>query len=379
VRKNAVASLVVLIFVLASARSANAQMLGAFTQTGSMTTARADHSATLLPDGTVLIAGGDGSARYPAGRTAELYDPATGTFSPTGSMIVPRYAHTATLLPNGKVLIVGGGADNIAELYDPATHEFSLTGRPARGWQYWVTATLLRNGKVLIAGREDAELYDPATESFTPAGAYATTSRQTTATLLADGRVLLVGEDPGQIYDAATNSFSVAGSLAPAGLLYVEQHTATLLNNGKVLIAGGTNDGAGAAGRLDAAETYDPATSRFTAARVMTAPRDVHAAVLLSDGRVLIAGGDTGVIEGRMTYYGGSLATAELYDPATGKFAATGSMSAGRSAPAATILKSGDVLITGGVSMCGIGCSHGTLASAEIYHLSARRRVVKTQ
>ena len=371
--------LFVLIGILAFARGANAQIRGMFVPTGDMTMARAGHSATLLLDGTVLIAGGDGPAALgvpvPAGRTAELYDPATGAFAPTGNMIEPRYSHTATLLPNGKVLIVGGSKDTTAELYDPSTREFSLTG-PMGAQQQWVMATLLGNGKVLVAGDVDAELYDPATASFVRAAPYGASSRGSTATLLADGRVLFVGDDPAQLYDSVSNSFSITGSLASAGLPGVDQQTATLLNNGKVLITGGTNDKV-ARWWVAAAELYDPATGAFTATSAMHSPRDAHAAVLLADVKVLIVGGDTVTVIGDFGYYAGSLASAELYDPLSGTFWPAGSMNAARTAPQATLLKNGDVLITGGFSYCGIDCFHGSLASAELYHPPlSRRRVV---
>jgi galactose oxidase-like protein len=378
-RVGEIPQLFVLIGVLAFTRGANAQIRGMFVPTGDMTMARAGHSATLLPDGTVLIAGGDGPllGGVPAGRSAELYDPATGTFAPTGNMIDPRYFHTATLLPNGKVLIAGGSQDTTAELYDPSTREFSLTGRMG-AQQRWVLATLLGNGKVLVAGDVDAELYDPATATFVPAAPYAASSRGSTATLLADGRVLFVGDEPAQLYDSVSNSFSIAGLLASAGLPGVDQQTATLLNNGKVLIAGGSNDEVAPAGRVAAAELYDPATGAFTATSAMHSPRDAHAAVLLPDGKVLIVGGDTGsFIGGGVSVYAGSLASAELYDSSSGTFAPAGSMNAARTGPQATLLKNGEVLITGGFSYCGIGCFHGSLASAELYHPPlSRRRVV---
>jgi hypothetical protein len=378
-RVGEIPQLFVLIGILAFTRGANAQIRGMFVPAGDMTMARAGHSATLLPDGTVLIAGGDGPllGGVTAGRSAELYDPATGTFAPTGSMIEPRYFHTATLLPNGKVLIAGGSQDTTAELYDPSTREFSLTGRMG-AQQRWVLATLLGNGKVLVAGDVDAELYDPATATFVPAAPYAASSRGSTATLLADGRVLFVGDEPAQLYDLVSNSFSIAGLLASAGLPGVDQQTATLLNNGKVLIAGGSNDEVAPAGRVAAAELYDPATGAFTATSAMHSPRDAHAAVLLPDGKVLIVGGDTGsFIGGGVSVYAGSLASAELYDSSSGTFAPAGSMNAARTGPQATLLKNGEVLITGGFSYCGIGCFHGSLASAELYHPPlSRRRVV---
>jgi hypothetical protein len=330
---------------------------GTFTPAGNMTTARSGHTAVLLLDGRVLIAGGD------AAGSAELYDPSSGTFVLSGRMIEPRYYQTATRLANGQVLIAGGSNDSTGELYDPATGMFSLTGE-MRTHQNWQVAALLASGLVLVAGDVDAELYDPATGTFLPAGPYASRSRGTTATLLADGRVLLVGGDPAQLYDPASNTFSVTDSLSSAGLDGLDQQTATLLNNGKVLIAGGSNDEIAPAGRVVAAELYDPVTGAFTATSSMHSPRDAHAAALLPDGTVLIVGGDTG----SNNQYAGSLASAELYDPSTGTFAAAGDMSVPRTGPQATLLRNGDVLITGGAHYGGINLFFGSLASAELYH-----------
>ena len=340
---------------------------GTFAPTGSMTTARWGHTATLLLDGRVLIAGGDGFGATPSGRGAELYDPATGCFVATGSLIQPRGHHSATLLPSGQVLIVGGWYESGAELYDPSTGTFSLTD-PMLARQNWHTATLLANGKVLVAGDVDAELYDSATGRFDPAGPYATRGRGVTATLLADGRVLLVGDDPAQLYDPPSDTFSITGSLGNAvGLYGLELHSATLLGNGKVLIAGGANDEVSPAGRVSAAELYDPATGTFGATSRMHSPRDAHAAILLLNGEVLILGGDTGSCSGTVCQFAGSLASAELYDPSSGTFAAAGEMTASRTTPTATLLQSGDVLITGGIAYCGIACNYGSLASAELY------------
>src|SRR5215472_8851075 len=137
--------------------SALAQSPGAITQTGNMMVPRWRHTATLLPNGKVLIAGGVDLYRAPMSRwaSAEIYDPSTGSFTPTGDMTAARQGHTATLLPTGQVLIAGGnlngGGSSSAELYDPATGTFSATGSMAasRGGH---TATLLNSGKVLMVG-----------------------------------------------------------------------------------------------------------------------------------------------------------------------------------------------------------------------------------
>jgi hypothetical protein len=233
-----------------------------FSQTGSMAKARDSHTATLLYDGRVLIAGGPYSS-------AELYDPAAGTFSPTGSMTTARSGHTATLLSDGRVLIAGGDGFDLAsaELYSPAAGTFSPTGSmtTARSGH---TATLLADGRVLIAGgggvfsnayyTDSAELYDPATGTFRPTGSMTRARSGHTATRLTDGRVLITAGRRGsylgsaELYDPATGTFSPTGSMATAR----ESHTATLLADGRVLIVGGSVAGVGPA--TASAELYQP-------------------------------------------------------------------------------------------------------------------------
>ena len=234
-----------------------------FAPAGNVTIRRASHTATLLANGMVLLAGGSSGGGT---ATAELYDPITGTYTPTGSMVVKRYEHEAALLPDGKVLIAGGyddtlpgGPDSLAsaELYDPATGTFTATSsmsversRP--------TATLLPNGKVLIAGGvhytgggagvalNSGEVYNPATGSFTLVGNIMSNGRGgSTATLLPNGMVLVTGGPQGvssaSLYDPATNYFASTGSMTIDRAI----HTATLLANGKVLITGGQRHNAG--------------------------------------------------------------------------------------------------------------------------------------
>lgn len=334
-----------------------------FTMTGNMTAARVGHTATLLNDGRVLIVGGEASATIglvPSGISAELYDPNMGTFAATGSMNQAHSFQTATLLTNGKVLIAGGGD---AELYDPAAGSFAPTGQML-AQNKSVQAALLANGEVLVAGDVDAELYNPATGAFHQAGQYAATGRlYSSATLLADGRVLLEGDDPAQIYDPVSGAFSATASPASVGLPGLDLFSATLLKNGQVLIAGGMNDF-----RLAAAELYDPASGTFHTTASMQSMRDAHAAVRLADGRVLVMGGDSMSCGGNVCTFSGSLASAELYNPVTASFAAAGEMNVRRTLPQATLLKNGDVLVTGGETYCGISCFQGSQASAELYH-----------
>jgi Galactose oxidase, central domain len=321
-----------------------------FRPTGSMSTGRSAHSATGLQGGKVLVAGGNScffSAYYyyAVGScpldSAETYDPATGTFSNAGKLTTTRDLHTATLLPNGKVLLAGGPGAT-AELYDPTTATFTLTGNmsaPRAGH----TATLLNTGKVLIVGGNNvrgalasAELYDPATGTFALTGSLTDARSFHTSTLLGNGTVLIVGGSQSantslqtaELYDPASGKFSATGSLVTARA----NHAATLLNNSKVLITGGSTNG----NPLASAELYDIAGGSFTATGTMVMKRQSHVAVILSSGNVLLAGGSLGDF------------TAELYDPVAGTFTQTGSMATDRSLGAVAVLMDGRVLVAGG-------------------------------
>jgi hypothetical protein len=169
-----------MLFLGVGSHACMAQSAGTFTPTASTTTARSFHTASLIPNGKVLIAGGTRStALHNPGSilaSAELYDPGNGTFSAAGDMTTARALHTATLLPDGRVLLAGGDGPGSAELYDPSTGTFTATGKMITN-RAAHTAILLRNGRVLLVGGFanlelpfqpfGAELYDPATGLFT--------------------------------------------------------------------------------------------------------------------------------------------------------------------------------------------------------------------
>ena len=341
---------------------------GSFVSTGSMAASRQWHTATLLNNGMVLVAGGFyfvSASNSGFLTSAELYNPATGTFTSTGSMAAARVGQSATLLNNGQVLIAGGSVDASAELYNPVTGTFSSAGNMIAA-RFWPTATLLNNGQVLIAGGADtnlsaaytdvvasAELYNPATGNFTATGSMTGPREFHSATLLNNGQVLIAGGvdnnldvlASAELYDPATGTFTATGNMTTSR----QYQTATLLNNGQVLIAAGAPDEFGDV--LASAELYDPATGIFTATPSMTSPREGHTASLLNNGQVLIAGGDDAI---------DYLSSAELYDPATGNFVAAPNMTDSRELHTSTLLNNGKVLIAAGMHS-------NTIASADLY------------
>ena len=339
----------------------------AWTATGAMTTARMRYTATLLLDGKVLVAGGvTGQNGDRSTNSAELYDPGSGTWSATGSMHDGRDSHTATLLQNGTVLVAGGMESQLAtaELYDPSSGTWTATAGSQLAAGEGHTATLLPNGKVLVVGGNGnpriAELYDPASGTWTATGRPMIRDHvEHTATLLPDGRVLVAGGPPNgrdngsptaELYDPSTGSWTVTGNMVRVRL----GHTATLLPDGRVLVAGGTSEGNSKS--TASAEVYDPGSGSWTATGDMVALRiGGWTATPLTDGMVLVVGGFRSGGDGM-------LASAELFDPSTGTWTAAPNMDTPLANQTATLLPDGRVLVAGGASSDG-----KPLASAELY------------
>ncbi len=326
---------------------------GPFAPTGNMITARAHHTATLLPNGKVLIVGGVNVGGEPL-RSAEIYDPSTGSFSPAGDMATVVGEHTAVLLSDGRVLIAGGGR---AELYDPSAGRFAVTGTPILSGAGWRGAsTLLPDGRVLIAEDLNAEVYDPASGTFALTGPYAEPGPISVdaATLLPDGTVLVVGfsqavDGVAELYDPRTGTFSRTGRRQASDV----ESTATLLMDGTVLLVEGNDSNL-----PDDVESYDPASRTFSHLGYASEVHEFSAAARLLDGTVLIAGGQ---IAG-----GSGNDAAERYVPATRTFVAAGNMIARRHSHTATLLPDGTVLIAGGFSDWDWP-TPGPTSSAEIY------------
>jgi TIR domain/Galactose oxidase, central domain/Kelch motif len=343
--------------------------------TGNMLVGRLSLRATTLMNGMVLIEGGFTSGGLHTAES-ELFNPRTGIWTGTkGRLNETRAQHTATLLLNGNVLVSGGFAGgnttrDSAELYDPRTDRWTMTkkmGQPRTRH----TATRLQDGKVLIVGGvslngvyiNTAELYDPVADIWSSAGALTIPRADHVAVRLLDDTVLVAGGtllNDGQtktsrteVYDPSTNGWKLAQDMNVPRAYF----TAVLLSTGNVLAIGGRAEGFDSTATT---ELYNPVRGSWSMTGDMNSNRENvpgQEAVILSDGSVLVVGGN---VQG----------TSETYSPATGKWTGQIKMGSVRSNSATALLKSGQVLVVGGFDcFCPNPDNTHILASAEIYAL----------
>jgi len=332
---------VVLLGILTAAVHGPAQSSGTWAHTGSLNFPRIGHTATLLANGQVLVAGGEDSQSHLIA-AAELYNPSTGTWAVTGSLATPRIDHTATLLANGDVLIAGGvstGYIATAELYNPSTGQWSATGSMTVP-RAFAGVALLRNGQVLIAGGSNldgtsnttAELYTPVAGKWTATTAMPG-NHTAPAALLPSGKVLVVGGG-GVIYDPTTAQWTETGPLYYS-IAGVSGDTTALLGNGDVLAYGNKFS-------CYAAQYLNPSTNTW-ARTIGQCGNSVSFGplVLLGTGKVLLAGDE-------IVYSGHASPTVRcaLYDPSTNTWTSTGSLLQA-TRRTATLLGNGKVLSVG--------------------------------
>jgi hypothetical protein len=341
--------------------AALAQAPGTWMYTGTMPMAHQFHTATLLNNGQVLVAGGcqpaaaceadDANAIF----TAELYNPSAGTWTPTGNMPSGRFGHTATLLKNGEVLVTGGYSTNSirilksALLYNPSTGTWSETGNMTVA-RIFHSAVLLPNGEVLVSGGETkltqdipesptntAEIYNPSTGTFTATGSMNDARFGAQLTLLQNGDVLIAGGGTGNTGCTAeifsNGQWSLTADLAECG---VSQDSAALLPSGDVLIGAGPNS-----------QFYNPSTNVWEST-LGAADLNVGPLALLATGEVLLAGETPALIAGEASPAQSGSSASDLYDPSTNEWTATGSLEQSLNGLTLTPLSNGKVLAAGG-------------------------------
>ncbi|RYZ42616.1 MAG: kelch repeat-containing protein [Myxococcaceae bacterium] len=364
--------------------------------TGTMITGRRLHTATLLHNGKVLVAGGNQAVNIPSipAQVSELYDPSTGGWTASGTMVEARSYHTATRLNDGRVLVVGGnsGATSTAELYSPATGVWSTAGSLPGARRSSHQAVLLNNGKVLVSGGSTeselytsfAALFDPTTGVWSTTGSMQNRRDKHSLTLLKDSRVLAVGGvgqvafypyfhslPTAEIYNPVTGTWSLTGSM-DQGEFYLmqgrESHQAALLPSGKVLITGGyTSDGpwGNVSNAFTTAQVYEPETGTWSSTGSMSVGHFAHDMAILPSGKIVVAGG-------RRSHYDTVVLTpetVEMYDPATGLWSTVGTLTNARFNSTATVLPSGRVLIAGGYQ-------YNDATSRNVYIQQAERVVL---
>lgn len=351
-------------------------IIGEWISSGNLSLGRYLHSANLLNDGRVLAAGGAGDEVSLTHASAEIFSPPTfaspGSWTPTGSLNETRRSHTGTLLGDGRVLVAGGSflssgvriARASAEIFDPGMGIWSFAASMSAAREMH-TATRIGDGRVLVAGGVNAsvssasigsaEIYSPMSNSWASTGSLNTPRAGHTATLLSNGQVLIAGGTSGsgslqsaELYNPAGGTFSPTGSMQTAR----SNHTATLLPDGRVLVAGGV-DASGMA--LKNAEIYDPEGGQWSGTGDMNVARTRHDATLARNGRVLVSGGQPN---------GAALADSEWYDPASGVWLATDQMTDARADHRLTLLSNGWVLASGGVNVSGI-------SAAEVFNVES--------
>ena len=341
-----------------------------FSPTASMSIPRSGHTATLLQDGTVLVAGGFDtfSPTAHAVASAEIYDPATDTFKPTGGMASARMYHAAELLQDGRVAVIGGTSSLSVELFDPVTGTF-VAGSDGSAQSYFhlagLQSALLSDGRVVVRGQPSVpichlgctynvwlRLYDPLSGTFTDVtGNTGTDCVGRTMTLLADGRLILAGGLNGDSnhptyvgsVDLVDPTAATATSTVPMSPR--SAHAAIRLDDGRVLLSGGFVVDAKNNQTTTLADVllFDPAIDRFTRAGRMLMARGAHVMTLLTNGGVLVTAG----LDGQ----GQPINSAELFNPTNHGFESVGTMMVTRSRGyTVTALTDGRALIVGGLS-----------------------------
>ncbi len=320
-----------------------------FTPTGSMNFARRQHKMVRLQTGLILTSGDTFDPIY--GASAELYDPTTGTWRLTGNMNISRTGHTLTVLDDGKVLAVGGDVLGnpllTAEIYNPSTETWTPTGS-INGWRQGFSTTLLDDGKVLLSGGwdgyptgiyfEDTYLFEPSAGTWSLTGTIHTGRYRPTSALLNDGKVLLVGGSASGVALNTTERFDpLVGIWLPSSDLSIGRyyHTMNTLLNGQVIVTGGIYNNA----ELATTEIYDPSPGTWSLTTSMNYPRKEHTGTTLGTGNVLVTGGS---IENTV------LKITELYDPSTFTWSMIAPMNTNRRYHAAELLNDTQVLVSGG-------------------------------
>ena len=368
-----------------------------FETVASLTVPRATHSATVLPDGRVLVAGGvNGAERNKSeaagqpGRTdqppwhqrdigasasvadVECYDAPENAWALVSPLIEARSGHCAVCLNNGQVMILAGsgrqGTLNSVELYNPTDDQWTAAS-PMGVPRFSHTATLLNNGHVMVcagnnlyqgAGQilDSVEIYDPVGDSWTVAPSISIARMNHSATLLASGEVLVLGGysakmntaiDDASLFDPVNRTWRNVKPLPERRM----QHTATLLTDGRVLVVGGTDEPF-TPGRMNA-YLYDPNSESWSPPMQMAYGRKGHSATQLRSGRVLVVGDASNPSGASVT---------EAFDPESNHWTTSAGLETGRFTHTASLLYSGKLLVAAGQLVT----SHPAYAvSAELF------------